>query len=102
MDTREYMLKRLKIYISKHYHSPKSRSLNWRTNEIFAQESYRKWAAYEFLNYLSNSNQNLYFSAEEFIKMVDNFSCDDRHKTRWMFSVAYDVALDLYDVLYEL
>lgn len=68
----------------------------------FREKCLKHWAANEFLFFIAKSNKDLYSAADEFIKMMDDWSSQgDLEKERsHMFSVAYDVAVDLADQLY--
>ena len=54
---------------------------------------YQRWAAEEFLKAIEG-HPDLYFAAEQFTRMVDDFACRN-NKTAEMFVIAYDVAVEL-------
>lgn len=65
----------------------------------FAQRSYSLWAAEEVLHYVKCRNDISPTAAvEEFIRMMDEYSCINP-ETSYLFSVAKDTALDIYDHL---
>ncbi len=63
---------------------------------------YRKWAVNELLFYIiRKKEQSPIESIEEFIKMVDNFSCKtEKDKTLW--NIAKYVAIDILDIFYAM
>lgn len=104
MNNRECLLKFLEDYISKNYE--KNILFNpWNSQRIpqslFKQKSYQKWAAKEFLSYVKNSKDTVLNAGEEFMELMDKFSCDGNHENRWMFSVAYDVSVNLVELLFD-
>lgn len=98
-DTRTYILEKVSIFITRRYKNPVLKSNKRIDKVVFEQESYQKWAAHEFLNYISKSSNNLFISADRFIKLMDKFSCNGRNG--WMFSIAHDVAEDILDYMYS-
>ena len=95
----DYVLLKLQYYIKETYQGPVTVRFNWTNRATFVQASYQKWAAKEFMDYITNrdADEDLYFSAEKFAKMMNKFSLTKRNS--WMFSIAYDVAMDLLDVM---
>lgn len=74
---------------------------NW-PEYFFREASCYKWAVYELLDYISDHpNCSPLRSVEEFRdKMKDYASRDLKDKeTTKIFSVAYEVSLDVYDML---
>ena len=66
--------------------------------EYFKQYSYSKWAAGELItDILNNPDTHPLFTIEDFIRKMDKFSCVCGHRDS-MFSVAYDVGYDIYDI----
>ena len=59
---------------------------------------YQHWAACEFIRAIKGCS-DLYFAAEKFAEMLDDFACKE-HKDKQMFSIAYDVAMELTSYLY--
>lgn len=98
MSDREHVLESLYFYILENYTGPSNYRMRWKTREYFAFESYSRWAANEFLDYLRNSPIDPYMAAEEFVQMIDNFSCSI-YDERGMFSIAYDVSVNLLDFM---
>ena len=99
MCTKEYMLTRLEEHIKECYEPPTYYPKKRVAHMSFLQRSYSRWAANEFLKYLKQRGSNLIFSGEQFVKMMDIYSCG---KNGQMFSIAHDVAEDLLDYLYTL
>ena len=60
--------------------------------------SYSKWAAIECANYIRCSDKAPIDAMDEFIKGMDKLACGTT-KHREMFSIAYDVTIDIYDYL---
>lgn len=62
------------------------------------QHSMKKWAAKEFyfeiMNRAPHTPTDLYLIAECFVKKMNSLSTHD-----YMFSIAYDVAIELYDFI---
>lgn len=94
---REHILNCLASHILENYEGPFTYQRKWKNRGYFAQESYSKWAANEFLDYVTN-RRDIFLAADNYIRMVDNFACSN-HENRWMFSIAYDVAVDLLDFM---
>lgn len=70
---------------------------------VFKQQSYQKWAALNFLQYLENSDLSIIDAIEEYIRVMDIYACNgNTEESRYMFSVAYDVASDLATIAYSL
>lgn len=100
MDTRTYILTLLEERIGTRYEAPTYYPKRCSAKKTFLQKSYSHWAANEFLLYLKSRN-NLLVAAEQFIKLMDTFSCKGKDSD-WAFSVAHDVAEDLLDYIYTL
>lgn len=62
--------------------------------------SYRKWAVNEILRSIRESECVLppIMIVEDFIHKMDDFSCKN-NKSSFIFSIAYDVAIDVFDIL---
>lgn len=99
MDT-IYILKKLEERIEERYPSPRKYPRRRSDYALFAQASYSRWAANEFLLYLKKHSPRIMMASESFIKMMDKRSCEGVNS--WMFSVAHDVATDLMDYIYTL
>lgn len=104
MEPRDTKMALLKLHIREYYEEPKrippARKRIARQRWLLM--TYQRWAAEEFVLYLQQSeSEDLIFAAEQFAKMMDDFACKD-HKEHMMFSVAYDVAMELIDYLYSL
>ena len=66
--------------------------------EYFKQWSYSKWAAGELITaILDNPDVPPLFTIEDFILKMNKYSCVDGRDDN-MFSVAYDVGYDIYDI----
>ena len=66
--------------------------------EYFKQYSYSKWAAGELITaILDHPDTPPLFTIEDFIHKMNKFSCVYGHEDN-MFSVAYDVGYDIYDI----
>lgn len=64
----------------------------------FAQQSYAWWAAKELLTYLEEHDDMSTMAAiEEFVAKMDWLSCLNPN-TSYPFSVAKDIAEDIYDI----
>lgn len=99
MDT-IYILKKLEERIEERYPSPKKYPLKRSDYALFAQASYSRWAAKEFLLYLKKNSPGIMTASDNFIRIMDKKSCEGLNS--WMFSVAHDVATDLSDYIYTL
>ena len=91
-----YIMQELVKHINNTYVNNKSFYRGYLSTTYETMYSYKKWAAKEFYFYLSECHPktptDLYLSAERFVKFLDNNAYRDM-----MFSVAYDVAVELYD-----
>ena len=67
----------------------------------FEQQSYARSAMNEICFYLmEHENENPITAVENFRHMVDCFACETKNEdSNFMFSVYYDVASDVLDVL---
>ena len=99
MDT-IYILKKLEERIEERYPSPKKYPKRRSAYAFFAQESYSRWAAKEFLLYLKKESPRIMMAGDKFIRVMDKKSCEGPNS--WMYSVAHDVATDLMDYIYTL
>lgn len=77
------------------------------TEAEFAQCSYSEWAAKECLHYIERYPEMDVLDAVDMFadKMNKYCLCHNRPECSWMFSVAYDTAIFIYDQLltyYEL
>lgn len=70
---------------------------------VFEQKSYERSAVDEIKKYIINNGYRDCISVmEEFRSMVDDFACKSTDgDTGFMFSVYYDVATDVLDMLLE-
>lgn len=67
--------------------------------ELFEQRCYSIWAAKELYYELAkNDDKPAETVIEEFIDRMDKYSCKNI-ETSFMFSVAKDTALDIYDLV---
>lgn len=76
-------------------------SSNWPAY-YFTQASYSRWAAEEIIIYiLSHVNLTPIEAVEEFRDLMEDYATRDRYdkQNSYIFSVAYDVATDIYDIL---
>ena len=65
----------------------------------FNQRAYSRWAANEVLGYVQFRKDIPPIQAvEEFMSKMDKFACSNP-KNSYIFSVAYDVAADILDLL---
>ena len=99
MDT-IYILKKLEERIEDRYPSPRKYPRKRSDYALFAQASYSRWAAKEFLLYLRKNSPGILNASDRFIRIMDKKSCEGPNS--WMFSVAHDVATDLMDYIYIL
>lgn len=67
----------------------------------FEYQSFKRSACEELILYLSShSDQNPISAIEDFRHMMDDFACRSKTSSaNFMFSVYYDVATDLLDVM---
>lgn len=64
----------------------------------FDQKSYSRWAVKEVLRYVQEHPDKSPVSViEEFVNLMDRYACASR-KNSYIFSVAYDIAVDILDV----
>lgn len=78
-----------------------NRPSNW-PPYYFAQASYSRWATEEIIVYiLSHVNLTPLEAVEEFRNLMDDYATRDKcdKQNSYIFSVAYDVATDIYDIL---
>lgn len=69
--------------------------IKWRRDQCI----YSRWAANEVLGYVKLHNDISAIQAvEEFIAKMDKYACLD-NKNSYIFSVAYDIATDILDLL---
>lgn len=73
----------------------------YRKREEFVHQSYARSAMDEIRFYLmEHENENPITAVENFRHMVDSFACGTKNiEAKIMFSVYYDVASDVLDVL---
>ena len=76
------------------------KNARWVNSDILMQRSYQEVAALLYFEQLCQAN-DIYMVSEEWIKQMDKFACSGHPNTR-MFSVAYDVTVDLNDYLLTL
>ena len=67
-----------------------------KARDIEIDRSINRWAAEEFVRYLKGARSPWVLAAERYIDMVDDFSTHNQ-ETSVIFSIAYDVAVDLSD-----
>ena len=104
MGDRETKLALLELHIQESYaygkRIPPARRKTAR--KLWLLKVRQRWAAEELLGYLKKSScGDLCFAAEQFAKMVDDFACREHGDTQ-LFSIAYDVVMELIDYLYSL
>lgn len=81
-------------YISQNIKEP---SICWK-KERFMQSSYSKWAAKELFQFVKQHKELKPLNAIElFIRKMDKYACLNS-KSSYIFSVAHDVAEDIYDI----
>lgn len=104
MEPRDTKLALLKLHVQEYYKNP-GRIPPTRKNiacRMWRTQVYQRWAADEFVLYLEQSkSDDIIFAAEQFAKMMDDFACKPHENTE-MFSIGYDVAVELVDYLYSL
>lgn len=75
------------------------------TEDEFAQHSYTVWASKECLRYINRyPTLDVLDAVASFVETMDSY-CLKNEANNWMFSVAYDAAMNIYDQLlwfYEL
>lgn len=92
---KDYILSVIKDYADEYLKVPQRRL----SRGDFEQRSYQRWAVDEILRAIEKSNSAPPIVAvEDFIRKMDEFSCKN-HRTSIIFSVAYDVATDILDLL---
>ena len=94
------VINELECRINEMYKSPNRLPTTPRGKQIFLDRSYKHWAANEYLYYVVASKKSANVAATEFIKMMDEFCCKGGRNS-YLFSIAYDVAVDLTDYLYS-
>lgn len=98
-----HLLYLLKDYISGHYEEPLFYTRKWIEKPWLTESSIKKWAAQEFIGYLMNDERDPFVAAEAYIAMVEHFSTISTEPgPSIIFSEAYDVALDLLDIMHTL
>lgn len=94
------VINELERRINEMYKSPDRLPVTPRKKQIFLDRIYKHWAANEYLYYVVTSKKSASVAATEFIKMMDEFCCN-AGRNSYLFSIAYDVAVDLTDYLYS-
>lgn len=71
------------------------------TEAEFAQHSYSEWAAKECLRYIHRyPEMDVLDAIDMFADKMNNYCLEhDNPECSWMFSVAYDTAMNIYDQL---
>lgn len=65
----------------------------------FSQRSYSIWAAEEVLRTIrKRKDVSPIYAVEEFVNRMEYFACK-RPSTSYIFSVAYDIGIDILDIL---
>lgn len=89
-------------HIAKYYKAP-TRPIRFNGMDLikFQEASYKRWAAREIRDYLDRHRKHEPINAvEEFRYSMDQFACSTKNpRKNFMFSVAYDVATDILDML---
>jgi len=79
------------------YHMRKPRTCM--KKDQFLHCSYSIWAANELLNYVKDHSYNPPLdNVNAFIKIMDGYSCEGSENS-YVFSIASDVAKDIFDML---
>lgn len=66
--------------------------------QVFLQETYSRWAAEEILKYIQeNESRPPVAVVEEFKDRMNHYSLMNRNSS-YIFSVAYDIAMDILDI----
>ena len=95
--TKQETLKLIEKRIDEMYKYPEpSMYMSAREKKIAINRSINRWAAEEFVRYLKGARAPWVLAAERYIDMVDDFSTHNQ-ETSVIFSIAYDVAVDLSD-----
>lgn len=63
--------------------------------ECFEYRSYQRWAVNEIIKAVKESDQHPRRTIEDFMERMDDYSCRNLN-TSLMFSIAKDVAQDIY------
>lgn len=105
LGARETKLALLQLHVREYYENP--RKIPPAKKRIARRrwliQVYQRWAAEEMVLYLKQStSDDLVFAAEQFAKMMDDFACRANENSKQMFSVAYDVAMEMIDYLCSL
>lgn len=95
MPNRSDILRAINHHVCCYYRGPKSYSVK---SDAFKQQSYQSWAAVELINKLMKDYRHPIRVVEEFKDEMDELACS-KIKDRFMFSVAYDVANDILDLI---
>jgi hypothetical protein len=61
----------------------------------FEQDSYARWATIELYQYVNSQDEPAILSVEKFVALMDKYAC----MGGIMFSVAYDISVDILDNL---
>lgn len=100
MEDREHILHSLHSYILENYEGPFEYQIRWASREYFFEKSYAKWAAHEFLEYLSTHPGDPFKVAENYISSVgEKFRSSDTLEKDRVFRAAFSVADDLLDFM---
>ena len=84
--------------IESYIHELKDPQTNYKKSR-FEQATYSKWAANEVLGYVKYRKDISPIQAvEEFINKMDDYACEVG-RSSYIFSVAYDIAMDILDLL---
>lgn len=84
--------------IESYIHELKDPQRNYKKSR-FEQATYSKWAAIEVLGYVKHRRDISAIQAvEEFIHKMDKYACSNGRNS-YIFSVAYDIAMDILDLL---
>lgn len=72
----------------------------YRSNTLFKYQSFRASGLNEIIKYLKERmDKNPISSIEEFRNMMGDFACGGSDSANFMFSVYYDTATDVLDML---
>lgn len=93
---KSYILDLIKEYY-KNFCVKSKFSNSWKDRLYFQQHSYQKWAVTTIIDCVEKSDKMPINEIEDFINKMDDFSCLSNNS--YMFSVAYDIGVDILDFI---
>ena len=97
MERKKYILYALRMCVEEQLRDPK---LGLKKG-IFEQRSYQQWASKEVLKAIEEYDGNPEYAIEDFMSKMDNYACKNP-KSGMIFSIAYDTAVWMLDVVIAL